>query len=81
MNEYINLQLYKSWWINGLQQQVFIRKQAFPELMLFLTELEDDNCRMSVPGVSEMVTLFRKMNYLISYGQNLCIFQYLYFLI
>ena len=39
--------------------------------MLFLTELEDDNCRMSVPGVNEMVTLFRKMNHLISYGHIL----------
>ena len=67
MNEYIRIDLYNSWWINGLQQQVFLRIQAFPELMLFLTELEDDNCRMSVPGVSEMVTLFRKMNHLISY--------------
>ena len=35
--------------------------------MLFLTELEDDNYRISVPGLSEMVKLFRKMHYLISY--------------
>ena len=39
--------------------------------MLFLNELEDNNCRMSVLGVNEMVFLFRKMNYLISYGHIL----------
>ena len=63
--------LHKSWWINGLQQQVLIKKRAFPELMAFITALAEDENRMNVSGVEEMVTLFERMNQLLLNGHQL----------
>ena len=63
--------LHHSWWINGLQQQVQIKKRAFPELMAFITSLVEDENSMSVCGVQEMVTLFQRMNRLLLNGHQL----------
>ena len=71
MNSRINIDLYNSWWINGLQQQVLIRKRAFPELIAFITALIEDEDRMMIRGVEEMVSLFQRMNQLLLNGHNL----------
>lgn len=62
---------HNSWWINRLQQQVLIKKHVFPELVAFITALEEDENRMSVSGVQEMVALFQRMNQLLLNGHEL----------
>ena len=71
MNSRIDINLHNSWWINGLQQQVLIRKRAFPELIAYITTLTEDENRMSINGVEEMVTLFQRMNQLLLNGHDL----------
>ena len=68
MKKYISSDLYESWWINGLQQKVLIYKRAFPELMEYITNLDNDQI---IEGMQEMVDLFNRMEHLLKYGESL----------
>ena len=65
IDDCIDIDLHKCWWINCLQQKVRIRRNAFPELMDYISTIEDDQEMMNNESVSDLVQLFHEMNNLL----------------
>ena len=65
MNENIDIDLNMSWWVNGLQQRVYVYSNALPEIMHYISSIETNEDFMNKDGVIEMISLFQKMNRLL----------------
>ena len=70
METYITDDLSDTLWIDGLQRQVKVRKQALPELMLGCDKIEvefknEDASRNETDGSEEMIYIFRKNNHVV----------------
>ena len=60
MDEMINQSLEVTWWVDGLQRQVKLRKIALSELMDWCDYIENDNDE-NIDGVHAMIEVFRKI--------------------
>ena len=61
MDEKLKVDIEESIWVIMLQQQIRVRKRAFPEIIDYINsnDAENDNNKY---GVETMKELFRKMN-------------------
>ena len=54
-------------WVDGLQRHVMLRKNAFPELLDWCDKVENENNVWHLSdGAYDMISIFRKMNEIIS---------------
>ena len=70
METYTTDDIYDTLWIDGLQHQVKVRKQSFPELMLWYekieVELQNEYASTNeIDGREEMVYIFRNINHVV----------------
>ena len=58
----LNIDIFQSCWIDGLQHPVRVRKKALPEVIKYIDHVHQplDEC------TTNMVTIFKKMHYLLS---------------
>jgi hypothetical protein len=69
LDDAIDADLLKSYWVNGLQQQVYLRRRAVPELIGYINTL--DEATLQEDGVAEMVALFHKIDNLLTNADQL----------
>ena len=76
LNEQLNDSLYKSVWVDHLQNKILLRFRAIPELKEFIynkVEIDQDYFQCSnerYDGVSDMINVFKKIIHVIEKHQN-----------